>query len=1242
MDVEASIADRLQKLKQWQIQQQEKLLKQQQIQREILSYEQDCIYKALGLSVHDFDVIKDAKNTDIISETGIKEIMCDKDLALDCCAKNSDNVLEIIDKRIPTNVNLSFNDCDKEESDDSDCASTIVEESKNSFKNYRSDILTQEVNDSLIEGIKPLSMNDISNRNASIDDIPLPSPKKNFQMLLEEKLQTEPEVMSNAQTNAKVKQKRPFLKKGQGLLRYNMSTNLHHSVVTARYNKPLCSNTRHSNKNNKSKKSAIHTPIIPKTRDVSAVNEKQQLNLKTVPLPKKKIVGKSSATSNQITQVTSNQSGYPLEINISDCDSKAEKELEEMRIFELLEEKAENSSFCSTSSTVLAFLQQSTPFKIKTKLNHIRKENDTAIKDQQINDQASNVIGKESGVKIKQAPHIENLKLNVQCQTEPYKCSYTNTTTADSYWNTSIKNVEEKSYLSTNQILQIDEAYTSYPKNHDISSAAVSLNSDEKGDTSLENDSNLSHDSETSHHVKFAECNEYRTIDLMDMSDTESNPSLKDYIKQQNWDDCSSESSDIKKKLPLECEEKIRNSSFKIITGKKTIEECNENDLYNCVMKTAHMPEENILRYRDESPDEDTCYDNNCEPIIEEIVQTSDEERFVLSSPLSSSSSSLSDAQKLTAHERKDYVLRNKSEKITEKIAKVYSNLTEDDNLYSSEEHANQISTFETELLKNRLLQLEKEIDIFRKESSALLLQRRKLQEEEAILCKQYSEKEKNFEENKKRVQNQLEEEKKRIAREKITMENRIRDAQEKARQSKIERQTAQNLREQLEQLKDELNIKESRWNATESRYKSELRVLRVENSKLKQEIVNLQNIKRTNIKNLKKTNGQVITKAINQINKRIVVAPSKDSLPKMSQDLLDTSTNNSIHNNDDENEEENDKLTKLTNVNNDFKQMEDNESDKIKYKQVEIESQLPKSNQKLLEENILEKKRFLYEDLLKDATTDFMEDQFYTKQDLLNDPQPVVTQVQRLNTKSNDRSYSSATNKDYARTAYAENNAKYFTSRPRKVNENSDEDDMEEKKREDRILSPKRNSNSTLDHSSLQRQSSKTNTNAVEQIQFADGHIEYWYPNNNVKKIFPDQEVTKMIYYNGDVREIDKNKKIKYFYAATKTWHTTTPDGLEILEFPDGQVEKRMPDGTIEVLFPDGTIAQTFNNGDKILTLPNGQKEIHTKAYKRREYPDGTIKLVYEDGTQETRYSNGRKRIKDKDGNLLMDSFDA
>ena len=66
---------------------------------------------------------------------------------------------------------------------------------------------------------------------------------------------------------------------------------------------------------------------------------------------------------------------------------------------------------------------------------------------------------------------------------------------------------------------------------------------------------------------------------------------------------------------------------------------------------------------------------------------------------------------------------------------------------------------------------------------------------------------------------------------------------------------------------------------------------------------------------------------------------------------------------------------------------------------------------------------------------------------------------------------------------------------------------------------------------------------------------------------------------------------------------------------------------------------AASPRDGTKEILFNTGQKEIHTADYKRREYPDGTVKTVYADGKQETRYPNGRLRIKDKDGNVIVDN---
>ncbi|CAH4027746.1 unnamed protein product [Pieris brassicae] len=187
-----------------------------------------------------------------------------------------------------------------------------------------------------------------------------------------------------------------------------------------------------------------------------------------------------------------------------------------------------------------------------------------------------------------------------------------------------------------------------------------------------------------------------------------------------------------------------------------------------------------------------------------------------------------------------------------------------------------------------------------------------------------------------------------------------------------------------------------------------------------------------------------------------------------------------------------------------------------------------------------------------------------------------------------------------------------------------------------------------------------KTNLNPIETIK-SNGTRELRFPNGNLKIMSADGKYSKFIYYNGDIKENFYNKGIiKYFYSESKTYHTTHSDGLEVLEFPDGQVEKRYRDGSSEIRlpngmvryfdpnndavqeewrYPDGTALSVSANGEQHITFPNGQIEVHTKDHKRREFPDGSVKLVYSDGTSETRYASGRIRIKDKHGNLIMDS---
>lgn len=76
--------------------------------------------------------------------------------------------------------------------------------------------------------------------------------------------------------------------------------------------------------------------------------------------------------------------------------------------------------------------------------------------------------------------------------------------------------------------------------------------------------------------------------------------------------------------------------------------------------------------------------------------------------------------------------------------------------------------------------------------------------------------------------------------------------------------------------------------------------------------------------------------------------------------------------------------------------------------------------------------------------------------------------------------------------------------------------------------------------------------TGAKREIVNEDGSRDVYYPNGNLKKISADGMIVKVLYFNKDIKETDINEgTVKYYYAETKTWHTSFLDGLEILEFP-------------------------------------------------------------------------------------------
>ncbi|KAM6970583.1 centrosomal P4.1-associated protein [Aplochiton taeniatus] len=147
--------------------------------------------------------------------------------------------------------------------------------------------------------------------------------------------------------------------------------------------------------------------------------------------------------------------------------------------------------------------------------------------------------------------------------------------------------------------------------------------------------------------------------------------------------------------------------------------------------------------------------------------------------------------------------------------------------------------------------------------------------------------------------------------------------------------------------------------------------------------------------------------------------------------------------------------------------------------------------------------------------------------------------------------------------------------------------------------------------------------------VTFFNGDTKQVMADHRVIYYYADARTTHTTYPDGiEVLQFPNNQTEKHF-----------PDGRKEITFPDQTIKNLYPDGREESVLMDGTIIQVNKDGSKEIQFNTGQKEIHTADYKKREYPDGTVKTVYSDGRQETRYPNGRVRVKDKDGNIVMDN---
>ncbi|KAJ8669653.1 hypothetical protein QAD02_000912 [Eretmocerus hayati] len=489
---------------------------------------------------------------------------------------------------------------------------------------------------------------------------------------------------------------------------------------------------------------------------------------------------------------------------------------------------------------------------------------------------------------------------------------------------------------------------------------------------------------------------------------------------------------------------------------------------------------------------------------------------------------------------------------------------------------------------------LEHEIEVFRRESNSLCQQRReiqeeiqKVQEERLRMQRFFKERELCLEIEHESIRDYFRKEEKQLNLKEWSIKKQNKSLIKDDLRSKKDHDELLKLKEQMEDLSNALYQGDIKWSVIIAKQRSQVRVLQVQNSELQQE---LERLHLENVSKMRKVRDSN-TKVFDLIAK----APNEN---RSGNKLIEENTVTTHAKRLDfakANCESNFNTHPLEIISDENRGNIKLQPDESHQKVSDIECK-PPLDKTIKSVESIERQRNLYDTLLRDAIGDLVEFQVHELE------QGIYNYSKSQENLSENESITST-------VASAEHN----------------------------------NLNGDVKFG--------TNNDGVWEVHHPDGCSEYWYPNGNVKKTFPDKNHTKTIYYNGDICETDKHGTVRYFYAETKTWHTTAPDGSEILEFsefkngivkvsfPDGSIKIAKADGSEKWAFHDGTVAVVSINGEKIITLPYGQREVHTRDYKRREYPDGTVKTVYSDGTQETRYPNGRVRKKDKDGKTLMDT---
>lgn len=294
----------------------------------------------------------------------------------------------------------------------------------------------------------------------------------------------------------------------------------------------------------------------------------------------KQLVPKDRRTSIIVNEKPKNVSS---DLNSSDPETKTIKELEEVRIFELMEEKAENSSFCSNSSTVLAFMQQSSP---------LRNQLFTQI-----------MAGQSQRTLNYQGQSQKELVCKTNILTYGSDCQQTQQVIAMNEnavkWENFVLPAKEKEFKISDQ----ENVVCKLP-------FGIEVMSDDEKDLDK---------SKESLHVRFAEFNEYKTIGFSDVSTISTDSRAEENYTDRAWSESSTtDSSEIESQLDIFVRDgKLNGSDIRknLVQQfcQQNIEQENDIDSYDEESSSTKATDDEVDDddYSSKSSHDDTLLENN-------------------------------------------------------------------------------------------------------------------------------------------------------------------------------------------------------------------------------------------------------------------------------------------------------------------------------------------------------------------------------------------------------------------------------------------------------------------------------------------------------------------------------------------------------------------------------------------------------------------------------------------------------